>query len=96
MYTAFLRDGVSPFSLLVYHDSETGHFHKFLHQNYTMFRCLWTANVTMYDKIHVFRDMHTWLHSNNETLKASFIEEDDYITWNIAAYIHDGGEYHFD
>lgn len=95
-YTAFISEQGQPFSLLVYHDSETDDYHKFLHHNYTMFRCLWNPNMTMYDKVDIFRDMSSWLLSNNETLKAGFVETDDYLAWNIATYNEEGGEHHFD
>ena len=58
-----------------------------------MFRCLWSLEMTTQDKIEVFYDMSKWLRANNETLKASFNENDDYFAWNIADY---GGEYHYD
>ena len=82
-------------SLLVRYDDFSDTTHMFLHYNYTMFTSFWGSGTEMEDKIHIFRDMTSWLDDYNKTLKGAFQEEEDYLAWNIASFIDDGGEYHF-
>lgn len=86
----------NPPSLLVRYDDSSDTTHMFLHYNYTMFRSFWGSDIQMDDKIHIFRDMTSWLNDYNRTLKGAFQKEEDYLAWNIASFIDDGGEYHFD
>jgi hypothetical protein len=59
--------------------------HKFLHRNYTMFRCLWGSAVTCAHKIDIFRDIDRWMTFHNKTLTANFEEADDDLAWNLAS-----------
>ena len=86
-------DKITPPAMLVHNENEI--FHKFMHYNYTMFRCFWGSDLTVGDKVDVFRKMASWISSHNETLRANFGEADDYLAWNIATY-SDGHEHIFD
>lgn len=79
-----------PPSMLVHNENDISH--KFMHYNYTMFRCFWGSDLTVADKVEVFRSMAGWISSHNETLVANFGEADDYLAWNIAMY-SDGHEH---
>ena len=86
-----------PPSLLVHHDDSSDTTHMFLHYNYTIFRSFWGSDyIAINEKINVFTDMTCWLNDYNQTLKGVFQDEQDYLAWNIASFIDDGGEYHYD
>ena len=80
-----------PPAVLVRTDANSTHI--FLHYNFTMLRCLWGTDMTMYGKILVFRDMIQWLESHNHCLKANLYEPDDWLAWNIAEYDDEYAEY---
>ena len=87
-----LPDESKQASLLIHH--EDGASHKMFHYNFTMIRCMWGCDMTIEDKVQVFRGMSDWLTAHNETLKGNFVDTDDYLAWNIAQYTE--GEHHFD
>ena len=62
---------------------EDDHVHKFLHYNFTMFRCLWGGDMTTTRKADIFGDMSNWLDMYNTTLTADFAETDDWYAWSI-------------
>ena len=83
----------NPPALLIRTDCDATHI--FWHYNFTMLRCMWGDEMTMHDKISVFRDLSDWLQAHNHTLNANFFEADDWLAWNIAEY-GDDSENHFD
>lgn len=80
-----------PPSMLVRHDVAT---HKFLHHNYTMFRCLWGCEMNLKHKVETFRDVTHWMRSYNTSLIGRFADFDDYLAWSIVTYVEE--EHHFD
>ena len=80
-------------ALLVRYDGNS--LHKFIHYNFTMFRCVWGYDMVFTDKVDAFRDMSEWIGSYNETLNGVFADPEDYLAWHVAHYV-DPDEFHVD
>merc|ERR1711965_1262758 len=81
-----LLHGQMPPSMLVRQDIAT---HKFLHYNYTMFRCLWGCKMNLKSKVEAFRDITHWISLYNVSLVGTFTDFDDYLAWSIATYVEE-------
>lgn len=74
--------------LLVYYDDHADVTYKFLHYNFTMFDTSWDSDeISLEEKVCIFKDLCKWLNAHNQTLQGEFDEEEDFLAWNIASYI---------
>lgn len=55
----------------------------FHHYNYTMTRCFWSQPSSIEEKATTFMDLIVWLQNFNQTLNATFVDEEDALAWGI-------------
>lgn len=75
--------------LLVHQDDE--HTHMFLHQNFTLLKCLWDDHLNLEQRISILQDLSFWLTTFNITLTANLtMNSVDTLAWQIVeSYGHE-------